>query len=203
MSKIPKHAKTVFSGVSFKVIQWQQVMFDKSIRTFEVAQNLNTVSIIATVGDKIAVLYQKQPGTEWYYTLPGGYMDIPGETPKQTALRELMEETGLKPKSIKKYQTHERLGRIRHTLHMFIAKDCEKTNNKKPDGGEIIQVKYYSYDQFLKLSDNIHFHNSELVITMLQARLSKKSYDNFRKTIFGSSKSKPKTTSKKLKKALS
>ncbi len=184
MSKIPKHSKTVFQGVSFQIHQWQQVMFDKSVRTFEVAQNLDTVSVIATVKDKIAVLYQKQPGTKWYYTLPGGYMDVAGENPKQTALRELLEETGLKPKNIRKYQTFEHLGRMHHTLHMFIANDCVETGKQKLDGGEIIHVKYYTFDQFLKLSDNPHFHNYELIIAMLQARLTKAGYKKLYNEIF-------------------
>ncbi len=190
MSKLPKDSKIVFQGVSFSVHQWRQVMFDKTVRTFEVAKNLDTVSIIATMGDKIAVLYQKQPGTKWYYTLPGGYMDIQGETPKQTALRELMEETGLKPKNIKLYKKHIRLGRIRHTLHMFVANDCVQTGKQRLDGGEIIQVKYYSYERFLKLSDNPNFHNSELIIEMLQARLSKTAAKKFKAKIFGKALSK-------------
>ncbi|QQS23401.1 NUDIX hydrolase [bacterium] len=196
MSKIPKHAISLYKGVSFEVLQWSQVMFDNSVRTFEVAKNLETVSIMATVGDKIVVLYQKQPGTKWYYTLPGGYMDIPEESPRNAALRELREETGLKPKFFKKFQTYHRLGRIRSTLHMYIANDCYQAGGQKLDGGEIIKVKLYSYDEFLRLSDNPHFHNSDLVILMLQARLSKSKYLAFKKTIFQGAKKIKKTLPK-------
>lgn len=69
---IPKHAKKVFHGEFFQVLQWEQVMFDSSTKTFEAALHPDGVTVIATVKDKIVILKQKQPHTQWYYTLPGG-----------------------------------------------------------------------------------------------------------------------------------
>jgi ADP-ribose pyrophosphatase YjhB (NUDIX family) len=48
--------------------------------------------IIIIKDDKLLVMYRKT--TREYYCLPGGHMD-PGETPEQTAIRELKEETTL------------------------------------------------------------------------------------------------------------
>ncbi len=160
-------------------------MFDGSSKTFEVAKRLDGASIIATQDEKIIILKQKQPDTKWYYTLPGGYMDKKGESPKQAALRELMEETGLKPGKIRLWKSYDRGGRIQSKVHIFIANDCKQVASQDLDGGEKIEVKKVTFEQFLKFSDDVNFHNRELIIYMLQARLSEQKKRQFKKLIFG------------------
>ncbi|HEX3099577.1 MAG TPA: NUDIX hydrolase [Patescibacteria group bacterium] len=185
MSKIPKKAKRIFNGTVFDVYQWKQKMFDGSFKTFEMAKKLDTISVIATVGDKIAVLYQQQPGTEWYYTLPGGYVDVPGETARTAALRELLEETGLKPKRIKLWRTNNAHSRMTSNHYFFIAQDCEKVSDQEVDGGEKIKVLMKTFEQFLKYADIRSFHNQGLIIEMLRARLYPKEKAKLKKEIFG------------------
>ena len=182
---IPKHAKKVFHGTVFHIYQWEQQMFNQTTKTFEVAQRIDGASIIGTVKDKIVILKQKQPGTKWYYTLPGGYLDHPGETPKAGALRELREETGMKPKSIKLWKSYPRGGRVKSNIYIFIARDCEVVGEQDLDGGEKIEVQLVSFDQFLQFSDDTTFHNRDLIIEMLRARLDKKKKAEFKKAIFG------------------
>jgi ADP-ribose pyrophosphatase YjhB (NUDIX family) len=183
--RIPKNSKKVFDGEVFKIYQWKQKMFDSKYRIFERAIQQDGVSIIATYKDKVVVLKQKQPTTDWYYSLPGGYLDKPGESPKQGALRELLEETGLKPRTMKLWKSFRREGRLYSKFHIFIAQDCEKIADQDLDGGEIIEVQYKTFDQFLKLTDETKFHNKDLVIEMLRARLSAKKTSEFKKLIFG------------------
>ncbi len=182
--KIPKNAKRVFHGTVFDIYQWKQKMFDGKFKTFEIAKRIDTISVIATVGDKIAILYQQQPGTGWYYTLPGGYADEPGETARNAALRELEEETGLVPKKLKLWRINDGHSRMTAKHYMFIAQDCKKTGMKKLDGGERIKVMMKNFDQFLKFSDIRTFHNDGLLIEMLRARINSKDKAALRKLIF-------------------
>jgi 8-oxo-dGTP pyrophosphatase MutT (NUDIX family) len=182
---IPKHAKKVFDGEFFRVMQWEQKMFDSTTRTFEAASHPDGVTVIATVKDKIVILKQRQPHTKWYYTLPGGIIDNADESPKHAALRELIEETGLKPKTIKYWQTFKRGWRVDANIHIFIAKDCKEVTGQSLDGGEEIQVELVSFEHFLKLSDESTFHNRDLIIEMLRARLHKDKKEAFKKLIFG------------------
>jgi ADP-ribose pyrophosphatase len=185
MGMIPKRAKKVFHGEIFKIYQWEQKMFDNTTKTFEAGKSLEGVGVIAAVGDKIVVLKQKQPGTKWYYSLPGGYLDDPAETIKQGAARELMEETGLKAKTMKFWKTMPRGGRIESNLYLFIARDCTKVAEQNLDGGEKIQIELRTFEQFLKLSDSNDFHHPRLISEMLRARMSKKNTQAFKKLIFG------------------
>jgi ADP-ribose pyrophosphatase len=182
---IPKHAKQVFKGTIFEIYQWPQKMFDGSKKTFEMAKGMDGAGMIAIIKDKIIILKQQQPGTKWYFTLPGGYMDIPGETAKQCAIRELREETGMRAQSVKFWKKFIRGGRVEADLHMFVARDCYVVDEPKLDRGEKIQMELRSFEDFLKLADDDNFHHPRVIMEMLRARLSNKNKLAFRKLIFG------------------
>ncbi len=183
---IPRHAKLVFKGLLFEIYHWQQKMFDGSFETFEaVKRKHRTVVIIPTVKNKIVVLRQKQPNTKWFYCTPSGRMDVPKESPKACALRELLEETGMKPESIKLWKKIIRNGKIQHTIYFFIARNCQVVTGQKLDAGEKIKVEYFSFDKFLKITDRPIRHIEESLWDMFRARLNKKYRGNFKKVIFG------------------
>lgn len=184
---IPKHAKRVFKGVIFDIYQWRQKMFDGSYQIFEKATRPDTVIILATHKNKIICLKQKQPNTGWFMSTPSGRMDVPGETPKQAALRELLEETGMKPAKLVLWKKITKQGKVVSTIHFFIARDCYKVAEQSLDSGEKIQIKLLSFEQFLKLPDDpasAHWL-AESIIDMLRARLDKNFKAKYKKMIFG------------------
>ncbi len=160
-------------------------MFDGRTETFERAVQLSGASIIAATENKVVMLRQKQPGTDWYYSIPGGYLDKPGETPKQGALRELLEETGMKPRKITLWKKKTRFGRLINQHYIFVAQGCKKVADQDLDGGEKIEVNLVSFEEFLKFADNDNFHNERVSAEMLKARLSLKSKTAFKKLLFG------------------
>ncbi len=184
-STIPKHAKKVFKGIIFDVYHWQQKMFDGSFQTFERIKRQDTVIIIATVKNKIVILKQKQPGTNWFYCNPSGRMDVPGEPAAAAAKRELLEETGLVTKKFFLWKKYQKRGKVASTIHFYVARDCEKTTSQKLDAGEKIKIIMLSFGQYLKLSDNPLTYMGESLIDMLKARLDKKYKAYLKKTFFG------------------
>lgn len=184
MSKIPPHAKKVFQGDVYEIYQWPQQMFDGTVKTFEVAKRLPGVSIIATHQDKIVILHQRQPNTDWHHTLPGGYMDKPGENPLEAAERELLEETGLKSEQIFHWKTYNPGGRLDSDLHFFIAPNCQKIAEQSLDGGEEIVVQFVDFEEFLEFAHHENFHSRSLIIEMLKAKLDPNHKNEFKKLIF-------------------
>ena len=182
--QVPKSAKKVFSGIIFDVYQWPQEMYDGSVATFEKAVRQNTVVIIPTVGNKIMMVKQKQPGTDWFFDLPSGRMDKKGESPKNAALRELLEETGLTPKTIKLWRTYSPSGKLQQIVYFFVAQDCKKVTKQKLDPGENIIPFLTTFDEFLKLTDNKRCFLGPLMIDVLLARIHKENYDYLRKSFF-------------------
>ena len=62
----------------------------------------------------------------WNWELPGGLLD-PGETPAETAAREVEEETGYRPRSVEHLVTFEpNVGMVRNAHYVFLARGAEK-----------------------------------------------------------------------------
>lgn len=62
----------------------------------------------------------------WNWELPGGLLDD-GETPAETAAREVEEETGYRPRSVEHVVTFEPMvGTVRSAHHVFVARGAER-----------------------------------------------------------------------------
>lgn len=62
----------------------------------------------------------------WNWELPGGLLD-PGESPAETAAREVEEETGYRPRSVEHLVTFEPMvGMVRDAHHVYLARGAEK-----------------------------------------------------------------------------
>ena len=55
------HAKLTFKGKVFEVWQWEQKLFDGSIKIFEQLKRQNTAQVISVVGDYILIQLESQP----------------------------------------------------------------------------------------------------------------------------------------------
>ncbi|MDE1822159.1 MAG: NUDIX domain-containing protein [Euryarchaeota archaeon] len=86
----------MFQGRVFSVYRWQLRLFDGRHVRNEAVWRPATVNVIVTVGNKVLMTPERQPGIAgggWYQGMPGGRARE-GETPLQGAKRELLEETG-------------------------------------------------------------------------------------------------------------
>jgi 8-oxo-dGTP diphosphatase len=89
---------------------------------FEIA-NGKAIRVILMVVDtviytdvEVLMIKRKNPPFAGHWALPGGFID-PGETPKQAAMRELVEETGLEVSALNfvgEYKTPGRDPRMEH-----------------------------------------------------------------------------------------
>jgi 8-oxo-dGTP pyrophosphatase MutT (NUDIX family) len=152
----------------------------------------DAVVIIPTIKNKIAIIKQRQPQTKWFYSLPSGRMDKKGESPKKAALRELLEETGMKPKSIRLWKTYYSTGKVINTVYVFIAQNCEIIAKQNLDDGEKIKVNQYNFDEFLELSDKADCFYGVLTEDILKARIHPKLKNLLKKQIFGKMSRAPK-----------
>ena len=185
MSSIPAHAKKKFSGVIFDTYQWEQKMFDGSLATFEMLKRMSTVSIIATTeNNNILLAHQQQPNHQDFISLPGGKQD-PGETPLETAKRELQEETGYTAKEWTLFKKYRPYNKIDWEVFVYIAKHAKKTHDQNLDPGEKIKVSLASFDTFTRVvTSDSTFHGHEIIEDILRMQLEPKKLVEFKNQLF-------------------
>jgi ADP-ribose pyrophosphatase len=150
--KIPERSELVFKGRNWSVYQWHERMYDGTDGLFEgLRKNNNGAKIIATMNGKVLYTKERQPGRDWYYSLPGGIMDE-GEIPLEAAKRELLEEAGLESDDwelLMKFDMVD-LPRLEYYTYIYIARDCRKVAEQKLDNGEKIDIVEGTFEEFVE-----------------------------------------------------
>lgn len=121
------------------------------VRTVIDAPDWCNVIPITTAGE-VLLIRQFRFGT-WSNTLeiPGGMVD-PGEDALGAAVRELEEETGYRPASVKSLGvSHPNPAIFVNRLHSFLAVGCEKVHEGKQEGSEDIRVELVARAQLRDL----------------------------------------------------
>lgn len=163
-TRIPSHARRVFTGEAFDIYQWPQTLYDGSVATFEMAKRHDAASVVAIKGDKIIMLEQEQPLRPLYWSVAAGYIES-GETPRDTAARELLEETGLTFKVLKLVEVQS-IGdnRLEWYAYRYVAYDIESEVAPQPGPGEKIRVHEMTLEQAQeKAAGNIYASPSVLM----------------------------------------
>lgn len=183
---IPPTAKKVFDGVIFDVYQWEQEMYDGSKRMFEKLKRPDTVSVIpVTEEGKIILSYQEQPGSAGSYSTLGGRVDE-GEDVLEAAKRELMEESGYEAKEWVLFDAYQPHTKVDWAVYTFVARGCRKVGEQELDGGEKIELKEVSFDEFIRMTTEEKFRLEEIKMKVLEAKLDPAKMDELKKVILGS-----------------
>ena len=181
---IPTNAKCVFKGKLYDTYQWEQKMFDGSIKTFEMLKRPYNGCVVAVVEDKIMVLEQEQPGRGTFLSLPGGRCES-NEEPLLAAQRELLEETGYVSDEWELWVRTIPEEKVDWQIHTYIARNCKRKQTQTIDNGEKIAIKLVSFDDFLMLTDNDNFRNKDAITELLRIRLNQSKKDVFSVQLFG------------------
>ncbi len=131
-----------------KVIYW---LPDGRKSDFYIKKEGNPVCILPITKDnKVILARQFRPGpNEILLELPGGGREE-GETPRQAAERELLEETGYKGNFQLVTQVFDCAYSTAHR-YCFVATDCEKISEQKLDQNEYAEIVLLPLDRFRQL----------------------------------------------------
>ena len=183
---IPKNAHKVFSGIRMNVYQWNQELYDGSIKCFERAEFLDGSFVIWVLPNgKILMTEQEQPSRNHpFFSLPGGAFDAPDEDPLLCAKREFLEETGYVSDDWELWYVFRGTSNVLGQTYFYVARDCKKVQEIVLDGGEKINhIFELSFDEFLAFAENPDFTHWPLLRPIFLARLYREKYDEL-KTIF-------------------
>ena len=149
MAEFPPNAKVVFEGVFFRVVQWEQKMYDGSTEIFERVWRPSTTTVIAEQDGKIIMNRQSHPHRpESFLSCFGGVIEE-GEDPLGGAKRELLEESGLASDDWVSLGELPFGGRMEWITYFYIARNCRKVAEQNLDAGEKIELLSVSPEEFL------------------------------------------------------
>lgn len=180
---IPQGAKKVFSGKIFEVYQWEQKMYDGTTKIFERLKRPGTIQIIPTIGDNMFLSYEEQPAKPKSYNFLGGRQEE-GEEPLATAKRELLEEAGFVSDDWELLKEYHYAGKIDWTTYLFTARNCRKAAEPHLDGGEEIEVKQVTWEEFLTITSREDFWSQFIASDILRMRLNPEKLEAFKKKLF-------------------
>ena len=152
-------------------------MYDGSIKTFERITFVKGSFVIPILPDgSILITKQEQPERPPFIGLPGGAFDTPDEDPLECAKREFREETGYMSDDWELWFIHEGTSNIVSSTYFYVARKCYKFCETTLDAGEKIIIDMISFDDFLLLSEDIHFIHWPLLPYLFAARLHRDTY---------------------------
>lgn len=143
-----KVTKVGWRKVTTKTFQ----MPDGDVTTFDTlhADGQEFAAVIAiTKTKKVVVARQFRPGPELVMEeLPGGFVD-PGETPEDSAIRELLEETGYNAGQVTYLGGVHKDTYMNATWHVLLATGCEKVAEPEHGYTEHVEIDLISIDQLI------------------------------------------------------
>jgi ADP-ribose pyrophosphatase len=132
-------------------------------------------SIIALTADRrVLIVRQYRPAVDRYtFELPSGIVD-PGETPSESARRELLEETGYRAGEVELLGSMEPdTGRLSNRIWACIAENVERVEGAVPETG--IEVETWTLDDLTTATLDGRFdhalHVGIVGLAMLKRRL--------------------------------
>jgi ADP-ribose pyrophosphatase len=139
-------SELVYQGLFLKVRRDKARLPDGSIHGREWVVHPGASAILALADDG-RVLIERQfryAMQQVYVEIPAGKID-PGETPLQTARRELLEETGYTARQWALLtRIHPAIGFTNEIIDIFVARELGARETRKLDHGELLEIDWVS-----------------------------------------------------------
>ena len=153
----------VYEGPIFRVevLRWPG-------KTRDVVRALGASAVLplTAAGDVVLVRQEREAVGERLVEIPAGLLDVEGESPEETARRELDEETGYTPGSIEPLgRIHTSPGFVDEVCHLFLARDC--TLRGDPEEG--IEVVTLPLEEAVAMVERGEITDSKTVAALLLA----------------------------------
>ena len=121
---------------------------DDKLQTFSVIEAKDWAIVVPVIGKQFVMVRQWRHASQCLsLEFPGGVFE-PGENAEEAAARELFEETGYKPRSIKKIGEFSPNPAIMcNKVHFFLAENLQGDGKQKLDDNEFVDAALIDIDE--------------------------------------------------------
>lgn len=139
----------------------------------EVVDHAGGASVLYVREGKVLLVRQfRYPYMEETLEIPAGKLN-PGEDPAQTAARELAEETGWQPASVKHMFTiYPTPGYSAEKIYIYRAHGVRE-GQVHPDEDEFVTAAFYPIDEVLSMIEKGEIKDAKTIIAVMSLRLQK------------------------------
>ncbi len=137
----------------------------------EVVRHSGAAVLVPLTSDNRLVLVRqyRYAVDQHLWEVPAGTMS-PGESPEETARRELVEETGFYPHRLEKLaEFYPSPGFSDENMHLFLATELE-SRTACPDEDETIEVKLFSSEEMTSLLSQGQISDGKTLLALMQLR---------------------------------
>jgi len=161
--ELPKNSKLVYQGKLFRIYHYPQKLNNNKTATFELAKRQDNVQILLIYNNKIILVKETQPQFKEPLIGPAGGNANWEEDPKQGAIRETFEETGIAVNEIKLFATDNiNLQKFCRNFYLYIGWGDEKLSKPQNTELEKIELLELTFDNFIKETQKENFRNPKL-----------------------------------------
>ena len=138
---------------------------DKKYSKREIVEHPGAVGLIPITEDNCVILVKqfRKPVEKFLLEIPAGKLEL-NEEPRETAIRELREETGFEAGKIEYLlEFYTSPGFSNEKIHLFLATDLIE-GEATPDSGEFVEKVKISIEDLLKMVDRGEIVDSKTII---------------------------------------
>ena len=164
--------ETVYEGIIVNIRQDKARLTDGRITGREVIEHPGGVAVFALDEEERVILVRqfRYPVGEVVLELPAGKLEK-GEDPRDSGLRELEEETGLRPGTFLSMGcSFSSPGILEERSHLFLAKELFQ-GPSHPDDGEFLEIVRVPYTELMDMVRRGEIHDSKTLAGILKASL--------------------------------
>ena len=164
--------ETVYEGIIVNIRQDKARLTDGRITGREVIEHPGGVAVFALDEEERVILVRqfRYPVGEVVLELPAGKLEK-GEDPRDSGLRELEEETGLRPGTFLSMGcSFSSPGILEERIHLFFAKDLVQ-GPSHPDDGEFLEIVRVPYTELMDMVRRGEIDDSKTLAGILKASL--------------------------------